>query len=280
MKRRVACVTSRLDNLEAIECARRVIAVLREAGWNVLVEYNLAVLTGMGGDGTFFADAPHPECTTHIVVGGDGTLLRLAGSVETGVIVGIRRGRRGFLTGFECGNEDIERIALMDYNVCEVARLVAKREREGYVFPPALNEVAVIASRGKTLGVRVETLSGEVLMRVRGDGVIVATVPGSYAYSSSAGGPHLLAEDVIVVTPLNPMNRIAPLVVSANALRIVAEEGYRAAWVFIDGHYSSTLTIGAGLVVEKGMPIRIAYPSRCPWSETIKNPCKAETLNG
>ncbi len=280
MRYRVACITSRLDNLEAIECARRVIALLRDAGWNVLVEYNLAALTGVSGDGTFFADAPHPACTTHIVIGGDGTLLRLAGSVEDGVVVGIRRGRRGFLTGFECSGEDIERIALMDYRVCRVSRLVARREHDGYVFPPALNEVAVIASRGKTLGVRVETLTGEVLMRVRGDGVIIATVPGSYAYSSSAGGPHALAKDIIVVTPLNPMNRTAPLVVSSSALRIVAEEGYRAAWVFVDGHYSSTLTIGAGLVVEKGMPIRIAYPSKCPWSETIKNRCNAETING
>lgn len=146
-----------------------------------------------------------------VVMGGDGSTLRTAQLVGTsGVpILGMNFGHLGFLTNqCEGGVVEVmsqalagetvteERTSLRIDVLCEGDDVAAFEQRcldepdfshERTFF--ALNEIAI--SRG-TLGKIIDfdvIINGYQVVRLRADGVVVATATGSTAYALSAGGP-------------------------------------------------------------------------------------------
>ncbi len=151
-----------------------------------------------------------------IVIGGDGTLLRLLQYEELGeaVIATIGAGRRCYF--FDIDNTEIEgildRLLRGDYVEHRMWRL--RINACGEFEANALNEVALVGDSTKIM--RLNVMAGtRKIYEFTGDGVIVATTQGSTAYSLSAGGPivdPLLTS--MVITPINStMLHIRPIVV-------------------------------------------------------------------
>jgi len=176
-------------------------------------------------------DALASQVDLVLVLGGDGTLLGMAGRIgRAGVdipILGVNFGSLGFLTEVTLpemyasleaainGKADIDKRMMLRVRVDCGAETAADRV--------VLNDVVVTQgalSRVIDLSVSVD---GEFMMRIRADGIIVATPTGSTAYNLSSGGPILHPHvDAISITPIAPhtlTNR--PVVVSgASVIRI------------------------------------------------------------
>lgn len=177
--------------------------------------------------GTFGTCLPPEEfyCTAEmvIVLGGDGTLLRVAQSASRyGIpILGINFGRVGLLTDLEQDEMDlVSRIFTGDYIIDERMMLTATvtdESGEKYRFS-ALNEIAI--SRGNFAKMLEMDLyiDKAICTPIRADGLIVSTPTGSTAYSLSAGGAVIdpLAE-VFAVTPICPHTlNIRPMIICKN----------------------------------------------------------------
>jgi NAD+ kinase len=148
-----------------------------------------------------------------LVLGGDGTLLGMAGCIgQLGAdipILGVNFGSLGFLTEVTMpeiyssleaaisGTAPIEDRMMLRVRVNRGAECIADRV--------VLNDVVVTQgalSRVIDLSVSID---GEFMMRVRADGVIVASPTGSTAYNLSSGGPILHPRvEGISITPIAP----------------------------------------------------------------------------
>ena len=156
------------------------------------------------------------DCDVIVTIGGDGTILHAARkAMEAGKpIMGINRGRMGFLATAESGeHEKLARLVSGDWKIDKRTTLAVRTSGRSFfeVFP--LNDV-VLSKKGvgQTVDVRIYC-DGTLVNEYRGDGVVVATPTGSTAYSLSAGGPVLDARiSGLVVTPICacPMARRSP----------------------------------------------------------------------
>ncbi len=146
-----------------------------------------------------------------IVVGGDGTILRVARDLACWdvPVLGINLGQKGFLAEIEV--EQMERflqyIANGQYDIQERMMMETrlKRGNEELGSYLALNDIVI--SRGPfSRIIKVEILVNEDYMEsYSGDGVIVSTPTGSTGYSLSAGGPIVNPSmKLFVVTPICP----------------------------------------------------------------------------
>ncbi len=146
-----------------------------------------------------------------IVVGGDGTILRVARDLACWdvPILGINLGQKGFLAEIEV--EQMERflqyIATEQYSYQERMMIEAwlRRGDDDLGYYQALNDIVI--SRGPfSRIIKVETHVNEDFMEsYSGDGIIVSTPTGSTGYSLSAGGPIVNPTmELFVVTPICP----------------------------------------------------------------------------
>lgn len=185
-----------------------------------------------------------------ICLGGDGTILHLAGKmIERQVpVLGVNLGGLGFLTEVRsdelydelklifAGHLDVEERMLLSARVWSYEDGEKRSERRFQ----ALNDI-VINREGLTryLTVKVD-IAGECATRFFGDGVICSTPTGSTAYSLSAGGPIVHPSlDTIVVTPICPhASALRPLVVSGTQtirIQITCDGNQEKALLTADG---------------------------------------------
>jgi NAD+ kinase len=148
-----------------------------------------------------------------LVLGGDGTLLGMAGRIgQAGAdtpILGVNFGSLGFLTEvtlpemYSALEAAINGTAPIEERM--MLRVSVERERRSVAERVVLNDVVVTQgalSRVIDLSVSVD---GEFMMRIRADGVIVASPTGSTAYNLSSGGPILHPRvEGLSITPIAP----------------------------------------------------------------------------
>ena len=148
-----------------------------------------------------------------VVLGGDGTLLGTAGRIAKAQsdipILGVNFGSLGFLTEVTLpeifgslesainGTAQIEERMMMHVTVGAGTHRLGERV--------VLNDVVVTQgalSRIIELSVSVD---GEFMMRVKADGLIIASPTGTTAYNLSAGGPIVHPQvDGLTITPIAP----------------------------------------------------------------------------
>ena len=148
-----------------------------------------------------------------VVLGGDGTLLGTAGLIAQAKsdipILGVNFGSLGFLTEVTLpeifssletavnGTAQIEERMMLHVVVDAGGRRLIDRV--------VLNDVVVTQgalSRIIELSVSVD---GEFMMRVKADGLIIASPTGTTAYNLSAGGPIVHPQvDGLTITPIAP----------------------------------------------------------------------------
>ncbi|MCY2932938.1 MAG: NAD(+)/NADH kinase [Planctomycetota bacterium] len=148
-----------------------------------------------------------------IVLGGDGTVLRVARRMghKPIPILGVNLGRLGFLT--EVNPESLRTIIqdLVDqsFRVDELMTLECLVYRSNKTKPDislrALNDVVLRASPPFRLIDIDLFIDDKPAARYRADGLILATAAGSTAHNLSAGGPILCPEArMVVITPIAP----------------------------------------------------------------------------
>lgn len=159
---------------------------------------------------TLYADADFV-----IAVGGDGTILRSAGSVlnyaarsqtKPVKIVGINTGTLGFLAAFEAN--ELEMLSLLEtgkYKVSERILLETEMSEAGGSHSLyALNDIYASRLNGRICDFAV-SVDGHQIGVYRADGIIFSTPTGSSAYALSAGGP-VMEPDLELIE----MNLICP----------------------------------------------------------------------
>ncbi|MBQ3427078.1 MAG: NAD(+)/NADH kinase [Clostridia bacterium] len=143
---------------------------------------------------------------TAIVIGGDGTLLRVATQCAKNSIpaLGINLGKVGFLTEVDPGNMEAAFDALLSGEYIKERRMLLKiRVNDEDVSYQALNDTVI----SKTDNARLISMDlytdGELVNHYVGDGLIIATPTGSTGYSISAGGPVVDPRmELYVATPI------------------------------------------------------------------------------
>jgi NAD+ kinase len=148
-----------------------------------------------------------------VVLGGDGTLLGTAGLIAQAKsdipILGVNFGSLGFLTEvtlpeiFSSLESAVNGTAQAEERM--MLRVAVNAGSRQLIDRIVLNDVVVTQgalSRIIELSVSVD---GEFMMRVKADGLIIASPTGTTAYNLSAGGPIVHPQvDGLTITPIAP----------------------------------------------------------------------------
>ena len=164
-----------------------------------------------------------PDGTECIVtLGGDGTLIRAARSLEGKRIplVGINLGGLGYLTQVGRGGNVEELLDALCENRFEVQdRMMLKgtvyKNGKKAAESAALNDIVVSREgRLRILKLRIY-VDDRFLNEYSADGMIVSTPTGSTAYSLSVGGPVIVPHSkTIAITPVAPHSlNVRPIVI-------------------------------------------------------------------
>jgi len=211
-----------------------------------------------------------PRTDLVVVLGGDGTFLRVARAIGDSQVptVGVNLGRVGFLAKVEPSDLEsaLDGIDGGRYTVAERMRLGATIERaDGSRHSEAcLNEVVVArAAQVRLIEVEVE-VSGSHLATYLADGVVVATPTGSTAYSYSAGGavidPRLRN---LIITPIAAYLSAIHSVVAGeeHVIHLAVREAYGGAVVSFDGQHDVPIVVGERVEVRAlPAPLRLVEP--------------------
>ena len=157
-----------------------------------------------------------------ITLGGDGTTLRVFRNLEneTPILTINVGGNRGILAEITIEEIDnaIEEILKDNFFLDKRTRVIASCG--GKEFPPALNEIYITRTNlTKTAKIEIKFQDDTVTQKM--DGVIIATPSGSTGHSFSLGGPILHESlNVLIITPVAPVYRLASLVVPDEKIEI------------------------------------------------------------
>ena len=206
-------ITGKLDDARVHGTLAMLAAHLRQVGCEVLVEERLSRASGpLTGCEALPESVLIPQADLVISIGGDGTLLHtarlLAGRPTP--LLGVNLGRLGFLV--DASPERIDDVAavleghyVIDSRMLISAEIVACGSDTVLASGLALNDVVIHrwnTARMIELEVRAD---GELVTRLRSDGLILATPTGSTAYAMASGGPIVHpAVDALLIVPVSP----------------------------------------------------------------------------
>lgn len=273
------------------ECRPHLLTALRwlgERGVTVLLDLEAGTVLGQTANTLPVAEIG-ARAQLVVVLGGDGTMLRVARELEDHAvpIFGINTGTLGFLTGARCEElpQALEMLFAGRYQISERQTLatVVERGRDRLACPRALNDVVI--SRGafsRIVRLQLE-LDGEWLTEYVCDGMIFATATGSTAYSLSAGGPILLPQTrAFVVTPICAhalSNR--PIVAGRDSVvrgRVVMAAGELL--LTVDGQVQIRLQVGDVVEVRRsGHVVRLVTPQGHSFFEVLRQKLKWSGAN-
>ena len=216
------------------------------------------------------------QCDMVVVLGGDGTLIGMAGRVaNAGVdipILGVNFGSLGFLTEITLPEllPSLESVLAGTARIESRLMIRATTLRADAVHSErlALNDVVITKGTLSRIIDLAVAIGDQPVMRVRADGLIIATPTGSTAYNLAAGGPIVHpAVDALLLTPIAPhMLTNRPIVVPASSEIRVQPAGASQDELFVtlDGQSGHPLLATDVVVVQRaGRSVRlIRAPAR------------------
>ncbi|MCI6908906.1 MAG: NAD(+)/NADH kinase [Clostridiales bacterium] len=240
---------------EALEKTLEAARILHEAGVSVCLyapeEHSLPDYIRKTGAAEALNDAQ-----LAVVVGGDGSILRVAANAapRSIPILGVNMGHLGFMSELEPDELPLLQTVLTGrYTLERRMMLRVQTVRGGVTYPRGhvLNDA--VLSRG-TVG-RILDLSvaadGATVGSYRADGVIAATPTGSTAYSLAAGGPIIEpAARNIIITPVCAHALYARSFVLAPTRRVTITAASDAV-LTLDGRDGVVVTPGEAVVVTR-----------------------------
>jgi NAD+ kinase len=204
------------------------------AGWlqarqiRAVFETDTARLAGVPADWpTSSPDDLPGACDLIVLLGGDGTLIGMAGRIANTAaavpILGVNFGSLGFLTEITLDElfSSLEAVLAGTATIEARAMLTARTVRGDQPFAEhtVLNDIVITKGALSRIIEMTITVGNDAVTRVRADGLIVATPTGSTAYNMAAGGPIVHpAVDALLLTPIAPhtlTNR--PIVIPAGS---------------------------------------------------------------
>lgn len=223
-----------------------------------------------------------------VVLGGDGTLLGTAGRIAQAdsaiPILGVNFGSLGFLTEVTLeeiftsletavnGTAQAEERMMLRVVVDAGGRPVADRI--------VLNDVVVTQGALSRIIELSVTVDAEFMMRVKADGLIIASPTGTTAYNLSAGGPIVHPRvDGLTITPIAPhtlTNR--PVVVpGASHIRIqpLMPDGQSEVFATFDGQALLPLKSDHVVSVQRAdRPLRLIRASARGYFQVLREKLK------
>jgi NAD+ kinase len=185
-----------------------------------------------------------------ITLGGDGTTLRVFRNLEneTPILTINVGGNRGILAEITIEEIDdaINQIIKDNFFLDKRTRVTASFG--GKEFPPALNEIYISRTNlTKTAEIEIKFQNDTVKQKM--DGVIIATPSGSTGHSFSLGGPILHESlDVLIITPVAPVYRLASMVVPDERIEIICSHDCNIA---IDAQVVKTAGYGEPIIIKR-----------------------------
>ncbi len=263
---------SRRDNRDIVDTLAQVADfVIKHADTSLVVDRSVAALLGNHQLEVIDREELGKRCQLVIVVGGDGSMLKVANQLaEQNVpVVGVNRGRLGFLTDILPDDIEhaLEQILAGQYReeprfLLEVQTGAGKQAR---LLGAAMNDVVLhpgIAAQMIEFDLYVD---GQFVCHQASDGLIIATPTGSTAYSLSAGGPIMHPKlDVLALVPMYPHSLSSrPIVVDSNSeiSLVVGERHNTAPQISCDGMVVHTSSVGETFTIRrKAKQLKLLHP--------------------
>jgi len=236
-------LVARYDKKPSLKLAEELSEFLAKKGLKVYIEDTLA---GKISTKEEMVPLSKMKADFLITIGGDGTILRTCITVPKPEppVLAINMGVRGFLTEVEPKNafEAIEKILKGNYKIekCTKLSVVAGEE----TLPDALNDVVISTGEPSNILYAQICKNGKPILKIQGDGVIVATQTGSTGYSLSAGGPVLdPAVDAFVIIPICSLTVFHSLVFPSDSTITFNVVRPNEMLVLIDGKYRKIISL-------------------------------------
>ena len=253
------------------ETLESLLQLLAARGLEAVVEPRLAKLLEGHGVTQASRDEIGAACDLVIVVGGDGSMLSAARTMAKydKPVLGVNRGRLGFLTDISPDDIDVKVAEVLDGKYDSEYRflldVVVERDGEQIGRADALNDVVVNSGTSAQMIEFNLYVNDTFVYRQRADGLIVSTPTGSTAYSLSGGGPIMHpALDAVVMVPMFPHTLSSrPIVVEGNSrIRIdIAEGNSIHPPVTCDGQVNMTARPGDSVqIFKKPHQLRLIHP--------------------
>lgn len=254
-------------------------AFLESQGCKVFVEKSQSDAVETGPYPALTVEEIGQQCELGLVVGGDGTMLGIGRQLAPHDVplIGINRGRLGFITDISLDNYQATLIPMLAGDYEEDLRTLMKarvmRGDESVFDTLAMNDVVV--NRGATSGMvelRV-TVGAHFVANQRADGMIIATPTGSTAYALSAGGPLLHpAVRGWVLVPIAPHTLSNRPLLLPDADEVTIElVGGRDASANFDMQSLATLAIGDKVMVRRSdYRVRFLHPKGWSYFDTLR----------
>jgi len=209
-------------------------------------------------------DSIPKETECMLVLGGDGTLIRVAVRFVSCQIplIGVNLGTVGYLCELEAKEifEALERLMQDNYVLEERMLLTGHGEMHGEHTSErlALNEIAIRSAGTLSILNLVVYVNGKHLHTFHGDGMIVSTPTGSTGYNMSAGGPIVDPKaKMLLLTPINAHNLNTKSIVIGATEEVMIEIGNRraerdeSALVSFDGDSVARLAVGDKFIIKQ-----------------------------
>lgn len=210
MEKKPIAIACRMDSERAIKLAKQIFEFLVQKGEVIYLETRIAPKI-FPHNGMDLGEMSSANIKFIVVVGGDGSILRVANGLsqrDPPPILGVNIGSIGFL------DESNERTVFkdlikvlngeFDYETCSKITPYLVKNSDEIQLSNALNEVLVVSSKSSKVlqvSIRVDNI---FLNRSYLDGVIISTSTGSTAYNLSAGGAIVTPNiEIMQITPLN-----------------------------------------------------------------------------
>lgn len=217
-------------------------------------------------------DNSHKNVDIIIVLGGDGTILRVAREFfrEDVPILGVNMGTVGFLSNIKgdeleqyldqviSGDYTLKERMMLEVTVCEGDRVVNR--------VCCLNEMVVRSLTSNIIDLQV-AIKNQKLKPYRCDGVIVATPTGSTAYSFSSGGPVVDPDlEALILTPIAPyMLTKRPMVIDAEKIIEINPVERQEVLLSIDGQVIIRLNSNYSIRIKKAQQ-KLKFVNVKEWS--------------
>lgn len=188
------------------------------------------------------------EADCALVLGGDGTLLRVARETARKEIplLGINLGTLGFLAEVEINRMEqaITKLLAGDYITEERMMLEGRVFHEGITkgFSTALNDITITRSGSLQIICFSIFVNHKFLCKMNADGIILSTPTGSTGYNMSAGGPIASPDaQMLILTPIcaHTLNARSIILRSEDVVEIVIDHGSDGSSLFVEASFDA-----------------------------------------
>ena len=207
------------------------------------------------------------EADCALVLGGDGTLLRVAReAAKKGIpVMGINLGTLGFLAEVEINrmDESITKLMAGEYTTEERMMLEGSVIHAGITkgFSSALNDITINRS-GSLQIIRFSIyVNDKFLCKMNADGIILSTPTGSTGYNMSAGGPIAApGAELLILTPIcaHTLNARSIILRSEDVVEIVIDHGRDGSRLAVEASFDAN----EKTTMETGDSIKITRSER------------------